>query len=173
MRNLNKIQCYYEVYTELALEDVFDSICEKVGQDHQGKFSIHQDCIKVERNPSIFESFRGEGIVNFRLSAADKGTTIKCTIEPFTEKFIRNWCLALSSFLLIFTAYIFYLGGAQVLSSVIVVGGWLLTFALLRNSVNHHKNELHSYSRRILTYLNIVYRRAASQPSQSQYLKNL
>ena len=173
MRNLNKIQYYYEVYTELALEDVFDSICEKVGQDHQGKFSIYKDCIRVERNPSIFESFRGEGIVNFRLSAADKGTTIKCTIEPFTQKFIRNWCFALLSFLLIFTAYVFYLGGVQVFSSAIVIGGWLLTFAMLRNGINHHKNELHSYSKRILTYLNIVYRRAVVQPGQSQYLKNL
>ncbi|MFC6101037.1 hypothetical protein [Olivibacter domesticus] len=172
MRNLNKLQYYYEVYTELSLEDVFDSICEKVGQDHQGKFSIHQDCIRVERNPSIFESFRGEGVVNFRLSAADNGTTIKCTIEPFTKKFIRNWSLALLSFLLVFTTYVFYLGGMKLIPSTIAIGGWLLTFVMLRNGINHHKNELHSYSRRILTYLDIVYRRAVILPGQSQYLKN-
>lgn len=173
MKSLDKTQSYYEVYTELSIEEVFDSICEKVGQDHQGKFTISNDSIRVERNPSIFESFRGEGVVSFRLSTAGRGTTIKCTIELFTKDFIRNWSLALLSFLFVFTMYVFYLMGLQLLSSIIVIGGWLLTLGMLYNGINHHKTELETYSKRILTYLNIVYRKAVIQTDRSGYLKNI
>ncbi|HWV74106.1 MAG TPA: hypothetical protein VN040_20450 [Pseudosphingobacterium sp.] len=155
MKNLNNTN-NYEVYTELSISEVFDSICEKEGYDDRGTLTICYDCIRVERNLSIFESLRGLGAVYFKLRTTGTGTTISCTIEPFSESFIKNWLLALLIFLIVFACYVFYLAGPQLVSSILVIGSWLLTLTILYNGIHYHKSELEAYSKRTLACLNIV-----------------
>jgi hypothetical protein len=49
------------------------------------KFEINENQIQIERSPTIFNPFKGQGSLTIKLQNADLGTKINCLIDPYFE----------------------------------------------------------------------------------------
>lgn len=159
----------FEIYTDQSQEDIFAGFYKNAGLEikgdkratlnsmNSGRLIVRNNAIEARRNPSPYESFRGQGSVNFKFFPHEKGTRIICSIQPFTDKVFMNGAVTISLFLLLLTTFIIYVMGVNMLSLICVLVGWLLTLLVLYNGLSHHRNQLRIYAAQILSQMNIAY----------------
>ena len=48
-------------------------------------YTVNENQIQIERYPTIFNPFKGQGSLTIKLQNADVGTKINCLIDPYFE----------------------------------------------------------------------------------------
>lgn len=160
---------HYEISTDKSKEAILSDINRKV-ESQKGNntlfsfdlvdyssFKIQNDHIEIERQPSMFNPFRGIGTIYFHLDKSIKGTTtIKCILEPYSKFSLMATFGCLFCFLVLMTAIIlFSINGnyAQVFFFILFMWSISLGFPYLMTRVN--RKALEEHSRTILNDLNI------------------
>lgn len=164
---MSKTVINFEVYTDQSKEDIFAGFYESVGLERnedkntalnmadKGRIIVRNNAIEARRNPSPYESFRGEGFVNFKFLPHEKGTRIVCSIHPFTDKVFIKGAVTISLFIILLTTFIVYVMGLNMLSGACILAGWLFTAFVLHNGLSYHRNQLRAYAGQILNQLNV------------------
>ena len=159
---------HYEISTNKSKEAILSDINRKV-ESQKGNntlfsfelvdyssFKVQNDQIKIERQPSMFNPFRGVGTIYFNLEKSIGGTTIKCILEPYSKLSIMATFGCLACFLMLMTTIIiFSISGnyAQVFFFILFMWTISLGFPYLMARVN--RSALEEYSKTILNDLNI------------------
>lgn len=82
----------YEIETSKSKEAILSDQYKKIELQKKNKFisfdlinyssfKLHDD--QIEKWPSMFNPFRGIGTIHFNFDKSIKGTTIRCTLEPY------------------------------------------------------------------------------------------
>jgi len=163
MRN---IEMHFEVYSDQSRDEILSGFYEKVGLERNetgilnsvdlGRLVLRNNAVEAKRSPSVLESFRGGGTVNFKLLSVEKGTKIMCSIQPFTEAVFIKGAITISLFLILLTTFILYLMGLHIVSICCVLAGWLFTAFVLYNGLSYHRNQLKMYAKKVLDHMNIL-----------------
>jgi hypothetical protein len=158
----------YEIETTNSIESIFHEIRRKQQyQDKNGSFwdlvdyrafNLTINRIEIQRNPSMFNPFRGLGIIVFELKEHDGGTTVKYSIDPVSWR-LYAMLLMLGLFLLMLTTLMLLNADGSYLS---VAGGilfmWTFGLGMIYFSWRLNLFRLQNYAISILKDLNILYK---------------
>lgn len=158
MKLLRKIFPAREVYTELSKEDVIKRLYTGNVATYDNQLVAIAPCIQmhegssiqIKRAASIFESFRGAGVVSFKLLSLEIGTKITYDIYPCSKSVIIKGATAITLFLIVLAMYIFYLFGIQIFSVGSVFVAWILTGLVVHNGLTYHILQLKSYAEQLI-----------------------
>jgi hypothetical protein len=159
---------HYEISTNKSKEAILLDINRKVESQKRNNtlfsfylvdyssFKVQNDQVEIERQPSMFNPFRGIGTIYFNLEKSIKGTTIKCILEPYSKFSLIATFGCLFCFLMLLTVILFFFineNYAQVFFFILFMWTISLSFPYLMARVN--RSALEEYSRTVLSDLNI------------------
>ncbi len=165
---LDRFKRTYEIQTAETVNAILHSIEERAERQNKHKLlfasepvnyknlSIFDHSIEIDRNPTLFNPFRGTGNITFNLIPNPLGTTIKCSINPSQLGMTFSFGLVLL-FLLIVTISVFSSIEKFYLGTILFMAiFWILPLALTNFACNINTVRLESLSKTFLYDLGLL-----------------